>query len=141
MENAAQRGHLNICQWLRAAQCDWDEGACDAAARGGHLDILRWLFDSGCPHNGTMLWLIGLRDNAVARFLMQQQAVPQRDTALTAMLNWAGGEGNLAAAKHMRRHGAAWPAVLDGKNSHTPWCGQVLECQWARAESCTFPTE
>lgn len=39
---AAQRGDLDILQWLRSQNCAWDD-ACLAAIQQGHLHVLQWL--------------------------------------------------------------------------------------------------
>ena len=39
---AAQRGDLEVLQWLRSQNCPWDD-ACRATAEHGHLEILQWL--------------------------------------------------------------------------------------------------
>eukprot|EP00644_Phytophthora_capsici_P009031 jgi/Phyca11/101689/e_gw1.6.664.1 len=44
-EIAAQRGHLNILQWLsefHADRCDWDN-VLRHAALSGHLPVVKWL--------------------------------------------------------------------------------------------------
>ena len=42
---AARAGHLQALQWLRAQNppCPWSEQSCEAAARCGYLHILKWL--------------------------------------------------------------------------------------------------
>jgi hypothetical protein len=45
---AAQHGHLEVLQWVRANGCDWDIGMCAAAAEGGHLEVLQWACANGC---------------------------------------------------------------------------------------------
>jgi hypothetical protein len=44
------------------------------------------------------------------------------------MLNAAGANSKLAAAKWLRQQGAEWPAVIN-------WCGCSLD--WAGSEGCT----
>jgi hypothetical protein len=39
---AAERGHLEVLQWLRVKGCPWDEWTCDNAAKNGHLHVLQW---------------------------------------------------------------------------------------------------
>ena len=48
-EGAAQRGHLEVLQWLRANHCPWNSvKVCASAARGGQLAALQWLRATGC---------------------------------------------------------------------------------------------
>eukprot|EP00953_Heterococcus_sp_UTEX-ZZ885_P001576 1372-Heterococcus_DN1.PRE.3 len=49
MKADAEKGHLAVCQYLRAEQCEWDVTACFWAAYGNHIDTLRWLHENGCP--------------------------------------------------------------------------------------------
>jgi hypothetical protein len=54
MATAAERGFLELCQFLRSVlptPCPWDERAVMRAAEGGHLELLRWLMENGCPWN------------------------------------------------------------------------------------------
>ena len=46
--SAAQRGHLEVLQWARANGCDWASGTCSSAAGGGHLGVLQWARANGC---------------------------------------------------------------------------------------------
>ena len=50
---AAQGGHLEVLQWIRAQDppCPWDSDICYSAALGGHLEVLRWARSQGCPWN------------------------------------------------------------------------------------------
>jgi hypothetical protein len=68
--------------------------------------------------------------------LFQQQRLPLLSSIamLTEMLDYAGANNKLAAAKWLREHGAAWPTVFTQRR----WTGAVLE--WAVAEGFTPPT-
>jgi len=46
---AAQEGHLEALQWLRADGCHWDQKTCALAAQESHLEALQWLRANGCP--------------------------------------------------------------------------------------------
>ncbi len=46
---AAEKGHLEILQHLRAAGCPWDETVSEAAIAGGHLELLKWTVSEDCP--------------------------------------------------------------------------------------------
>jgi hypothetical protein len=48
---AALGGHLQLCQWLHAQQCPWNDSVTHAAASGNHCELLRWLIESGCPYD------------------------------------------------------------------------------------------
>jgi len=41
---AAQNGHLEVLQWLRAQDppCPWDSSVCSSAAHKGQLEVLQW---------------------------------------------------------------------------------------------------
>ena len=50
-DSAAYKGHLEVLQWMRAQDppCPWNYWVCENAARGGHLEVLRWARSQGCP--------------------------------------------------------------------------------------------
>lgn len=48
-QQAAMGGFIDIIEWLRGVQCDWEDGACQGALETGRLDTLRWLIANGCP--------------------------------------------------------------------------------------------
>jgi hypothetical protein len=52
---AADKGHLEVLQWLRSEGCPWDERTCMFAATGGHLETLQWARAHGCPWNDELL--------------------------------------------------------------------------------------
>jgi hypothetical protein len=144
-EEAATRS-LAICKYLHAEQCPWDEGACESAAASNQLDVLKWLHESGCEwdensmlttaaHAGNIDMLIYLRD---------QGAEPIDSRHRTEMLNAAGANGRLAAAKWLKQDPwCKWPAVLQyayyEDAEPQQWHGAALD--WARAEGCTSPLE
>jgi hypothetical protein len=47
--SAAQGGHLEVLQYLRAKGTTWDARTCAGAAEDGHLEVLQWLRANGCP--------------------------------------------------------------------------------------------
>jgi len=47
-EGAAEGGHLELLQWLRAQQFRWDWTTPRAAAEGGHIEVLSYAFQNGC---------------------------------------------------------------------------------------------
>ena len=49
--NAAAAGHLSILQWARENGCPWDRETCSTAAYGGHLTVLQWARENGCDWN------------------------------------------------------------------------------------------
>jgi hypothetical protein len=48
-QSAAMGGHLHVLQWARANGCEWDEETCRYAAAGGHVETLQWAQANGCP--------------------------------------------------------------------------------------------
>jgi hypothetical protein len=48
---AAERGHLEVLQWLREKGYPWNKLTCTRAARNGHLHILQWARQNSCPWN------------------------------------------------------------------------------------------
>jgi hypothetical protein len=135
---AARAGHIHICQHLRDEQCPWDAGACTSAARGGQLDTLRWLREHGCPWDIQGVRTAAAESGDLPTIMYALSAEPAASAAqLTEMLNAAGSNSKLPAAKWLRQQGAEWPAVL--KHAFSVWKADVL--QWARDEGCTSPTE
>lgn len=46
---AAYLGYLDVLQWARNKNCQWDERVCSNAAQMGHLDTLIWAHQNGAP--------------------------------------------------------------------------------------------
>ena len=57
---AAQNGHLEVLQWLRANGCPWDTDTCYHAVDQGHVEVLRWVRANGFE------WDAETRDRAAA---------------------------------------------------------------------------
>lgn len=57
---AAEKGQLEILQWLHELGCDFSsERFCTAAAKSGHLDVVRWLPSVGCDwKDSTFAWAV-----------------------------------------------------------------------------------
>ena len=59
---AAQRGHLQVLQWIRAHGGEWTSRTANWAAQGGHLQILQWIrwgvdkFISRCSSGSGWGW-------------------------------------------------------------------------------------
>ena len=53
---AAQWGHLDVLQWLRAQDppCPWNPDTAYAAARWGDSRMLKWLHQNGFPWQGAL---------------------------------------------------------------------------------------
>ena len=54
----AEKGNLELLQFLRENGCPWDERTCAWAAENGHLECLKYVHENGCP------WGIGTSANA-----------------------------------------------------------------------------
>eukprot|EP00594_Rhizosolenia_setigera_P017096 CAMPEP_0178960274 /NCGR_PEP_ID=MMETSP0789-20121207/12869_1 /TAXON_ID=3005 /ORGANISM="Rhizosolenia setigera, Strain CCMP 1694" /LENGTH=177 /DNA_ID=CAMNT_0020643597 /DNA_START=92 /DNA_END=623 /DNA_ORIENTATION=+ len=48
-DNAAIGNQLHFLRWLREQEVDWGERTFVDAAEKGNLDILQWLHNEGCP--------------------------------------------------------------------------------------------
>ena len=48
---AAKYGYLDIIEWLRSIDVEWDEDVIRGAARGGQTEIIRYLKSEGAPMN------------------------------------------------------------------------------------------
>jgi hypothetical protein len=116
---------------------------CDYAASGGHVDLLRWLHETGCPWGFTYRCRHVARDGIIdiLLYLQQQSDGTYWNELLTDMLNKAGCNNQLEAAKWLRQQGAEWPDNADPLGQWgmplavDNWCGDTLA--WARAEGCT----
>jgi hypothetical protein len=131
MSAAAKMGHTAMCKLLRAQQCPWDARSTTDAARGGHADVLRWLVSSGCPWNLELYRAAAKGGSVDVLTYVQQQGLLTSMRVLADMLDIAGQNNKLAAAKWLREQGAEWPTVFGW---HT-WSSEVIA--WARAEVCT----
>jgi hypothetical protein len=133
MRTAAQSGRLSVCQLLHAHACEWDESACNAAALGGHTNVLRWLSEHGCPYDSTAVCLQAANGGSVPtiNYVLSQHTVSEE--LLMSMLDAAGANSKLAAARCLReQHSAAWPPLLvyDYGYMLSAWSAAAL--QWAR---------
>ena len=45
---AASHGHLEVLKWARSKVCDWNAHVCAHAALNGHLKVLQWARSQGC---------------------------------------------------------------------------------------------
>jgi Ankyrin repeats (3 copies) len=112
MDSAAAEGHLAVCQFLHAAECEWDEEVCHSAAINGHISTLRFLLDSGCPWKPGQVCIAASGGHIeLMQYLLYEQGLSTA-VRLTRMLNAAGASDRLAAAKWLRQQGAEWPPVL-----------------------------
>ena len=57
---ALKGGNLELVQWLRGEGCPWDWKTCWYAVDYGHVEVLRWARENGCP------WIAYTRDKAAA---------------------------------------------------------------------------
>src|SRR4029079_513747 len=46
---AAEGGHVEVLEWLRANGCPWDDYVCGHAAQAGQLGVLQWLRANDYP--------------------------------------------------------------------------------------------
>ena len=50
----AEKGNLELLQFLHENGCPWDEETCTRAAQYGHLECLKYAHENGCPwHEDT----------------------------------------------------------------------------------------
>jgi hypothetical protein len=135
MCDAAERDMLDMCLFLYTEGCPWDDSVLNSA-NTGYYELVQALYEQGCP-----IEIHSVRSQAasygrvdILQYLLQLPDQPQSSTAqLTAQLNGAAVNEQLAAAKWLRQQGAEWPEVLvkDG----IKWRGELL--QWARRAGCT----
>jgi hypothetical protein len=127
LQSAAEGGRLAVMKYLNSQGCDWGDvlGVCVHAALGGSVDALAYAFDQKANH-----------------IVIEQD---EEQVWLGMLLNAAGGNDKLEAAKWLRQQGAEWPNVLrftiqydEGGEKVYKWEHNAL--QWARAEGCTSPT-
>jgi hypothetical protein len=146
-ELAAYNGKLTVLRWALQRGAQLRDVLLEAAAEGGHLAAMQYLDSQGCdwvvPHIYTSAALGGSVDVLVYVFAELER--DEWEVPLDMMLNAAGRNGKLAAAKWLRERGAQWPAVLHfvrefsgGRKKVYEWKHDTLK--WARAEGCTSPT-
>jgi hypothetical protein len=144
-EDAAASG-LAMCKYLHAEQCPCDNRACTAAAADDQLDTLKWLIESDCPWSPEVVLTAAAHAGNIGmlKYLRDQGAAPVTVKHRTEMLNAAGANGRLAAAKWLKQDPLCeWPAVLQyaypKDENPQQWHGATLD--WARAAGCTSPLE
>jgi hypothetical protein len=133
MSCAVLHSQTSTCAYLHDEGCPWNDLTVFMAAYRMYWDTVRWLHEHGCPWSFNNICLKAAEQGEVGAmtYILQQEAAAEY--VLSAMLNAAGANGNLAAAQWLRQaRGAEWPLVLcfSGKS----WSGDTLE--WARAEGC-----
>jgi hypothetical protein len=132
MSAAAAKGHIAMCQYLRAQRCAWDVCSISEAAFNGHVDLLRWLMDNGCPRVADRLNLQAAFGGSVQVLAyLQEQGLLATVAQLTDALDNAAAFNRLAAAKWLREQGAEWPR----DSAYGMWRGDILA--WAIGEGCT----
>eukprot|EP00953_Heterococcus_sp_UTEX-ZZ885_P009669 5679-Heterococcus_DN1.PRE.1 len=147
---AARSDKAEMCEWLLEANFPLDvDTLAEKAACNGAFTVLRWALERGAQLTATLLKSAaegGSVDILAYVFnKLKRDEIVIEPTLLTRMLNAAGGNYKLEAAKWLRQRGAEWPAVLqfvkqfsDGDEHIHTWGYNILE--WARAEGCTSPT-
>jgi hypothetical protein len=133
MKAAASKGHLPLCQYLRALGFDWDSRVTLEAAFHRHIDVLRCLIDNGCAWTGQIVCTAVNCYKVEALTYLQELRLLNCTETLAELLNDAAACNKLAAAKWLREQGAEWPTAPKWQQ----WSAEVLE--WARAEGCPTP--
>jgi hypothetical protein len=145
--SAAKYNQLAVMRYLRAEGCAWDASACTAAATYcGHrgtaaideLTTLQWLRDHGCSWDVADVRKVAPRSGSIGLLshVIQQGGAPTA-AELTYMLNVAGANRKLEAAKWLRQQGAEWPALLQHKQGRLLLAWSETSLDWARSEGCT----
>jgi hypothetical protein len=134
MCTAAEHGHTNMCQSLRAQRCPWSETVTRLSAAGGFTELLRWLMNNGCPWDAYELCRAAAIGGSIdVLTYLQQQGLLMTDM-LTDMLDCAAHNNNMAAAKWISEQGAKLPArVMYGQ-----WASEMLDSD--ETDSLTAPT-
>jgi hypothetical protein len=106
-ESVAGRGYTELCAYLRAERCDWDDMTCRAATVGGHCTTLRWLREHGCRWDTiyTPIWAAEGGSVDVLAY-NQQHGIVFTDEMLTHILKTAVACDHSAAAEWLRQQGA-----------------------------------
>jgi hypothetical protein len=142
---------VHVLTFLRQHGCPMGERAVNAAASADQVPALRWLhqhfpafclkaaWTSAAAHGSieAMAYLLPHIEQSQFDSLFSARMDLKPTRALTAMLNIAGCNHQLAAAKWLRQQGAAWPTVLC--HNFKEWSGAALA--WAREEGCTSLTD
>lgn len=97
---AAEGGHLNILKWAREKNYPWDSQVCVRAARNGHLDILKWARSNGCPWNSQTCE----KAAKYGRFEVLQWA-KSNGCVLGDVRKYAANEGHLHILKYAKEQG------------------------------------
>eukprot|EP00953_Heterococcus_sp_UTEX-ZZ885_P035273 18214-Heterococcus_DN1.PRE.1 len=110
MGRAAEHGHTELCQYLHAQQCPWNNFSTAVAAQNGHIDLLRWLIDNGCPYAaGDLCFAAAELGSAELLEYLQQQGITAETAEgilVTDVLDIVGLRSKLSAAQWCREQGA-----------------------------------
>jgi hypothetical protein len=148
---AAGAGHVHVLAFLRQHGCPMGERAVKAAASANQVPALRWLHEhtpafcmksvraTAAAHGSieAMAYLLPHIEHNPFEYLFSERIDVKPTRALTTMLNIAGCNGQLDAAKWLRQQGAEWPESLF--YGLKEWSGATLE--WARKARCTSPAD
>jgi hypothetical protein len=137
MHAVAELGMLDMCLFLHTeCSCPWDASVLDSAADSGCFELVQALHERGCPIDVHAVSAAAAYHSRIDILEYLQQLPDQpvwTPVQLTALLDLAGLNQQVAVAKWLRQQGAEWPEVL-GRVGRK-WQGKAL--LWARREGCT----
>ena len=101
---AAQGGHLETLQWLRANEYPWNSFTCDTAAEYGHLACLDWAFDHNCPFSPSALALAAKNGHVeCVHWLLARKCTMTHPAISGAAMN-----GHLNVLRLLRERSCPW---------------------------------
>lgn len=131
MAVAARSGYLELVQWLREQNYQWDTRACSFAAHAGHLSVLQWLREHGCPWD-TLTPMYAIRGDhlEVLQWLREQGCPWNSSSCLEAATN-----GNLPMLQWLRENGCQPNAFT---TMGAAFSGNLPMLQWLREIDCPW---
>jgi hypothetical protein len=139
MRSAAAAGQLQACMYLHSAGCKLGVVAVAAAAAHGHIELLRWQLQHCTlqPEHCATACGVALTSRRCRSVLPVLQllldASEWTEPPLTEMLQVAGLNSELEAARLLRQRGSQWPRLPYSQ----PWPDDAAA--WAKQQGCTAP--
>jgi len=134
---AAERGNIEMLEWLRAHQCPNDYLAISAAAAKGQLTAIKWLVEhrlGGILNSRTLEMAAGYGHLGVVKWL-RLQGGGRNCVWMISMASRIAVNGHLEVLKYAIADGCPWDETVCSSAAEG---GHLEVLQWARENGCTW---
>jgi Ankyrin repeats (3 copies) len=135
MAGAAETGHLAVCQFLVAEQCQCDAEAFEQAAALGHTEIVRFLHESGHSWDHTTICMRAAQSGSIE---LLQFLKPQGCVFTAEIISTAAALGHLQTCQFLRAEQCPWD---DSTCRCAAQNGHVDVLRWLHEQGCPWNVE